>query len=172
MITRIISGGQTGVDRAALDVARILGIARGGWCPRGRKAEDGIIPAEYELRETPSWEYDQRTEWNIIEARTTLVLHDGRVPLSPGTRKTMVLAREVAHARTTGGKAVWQRYNEINLHPDAHPDRAFRYWVENVKPDLSVLNIAGPRESKCPGIHAAALAFLLEVLRPATIGAP
>jgi hypothetical protein len=165
VITKIISGGQTGVDRAGLDAAIALGIEHGGWCPRGRLAEDGRVPDRYRLSETPSAGYEQRTEWNIIEATATLVLYDGRVPMSPGTRKTLRLANAVADARTGGGSGRWHRYCEINLHPEAHPAGALRYWLEHVKPDVRILNVAGPRESKAPGIGAATLAMLIEVLR-------
>ncbi|MGO8056497.1 YpsA SLOG family protein, partial [Rhizobium leguminosarum] len=74
----LVSGGQTGVDRAALDVALRLGIACGGWCPRGRRAEDGIIPARYPLIETPTARYPQRTGWNVRDADATLVIHAGQ----------------------------------------------------------------------------------------------
>ncbi len=62
---KIVSGGQTGADRAALDFAIAHGIPQGGWCPKGRKAEDGPIPDRYQLKETPSDNYAQRTEWNV-----------------------------------------------------------------------------------------------------------
>jgi hypothetical protein len=74
---RIVSGGQSGVDRAALDVALELGVPCGGWCPRGRRAEDGPIPDRYPLRETPWHGYPQRTEWNVRDADGTLVLTAG-----------------------------------------------------------------------------------------------
>ena len=67
----IVSGGQTGADRAALDFAIAHGIAHGGWCPRGRLAEDGPIPSRYQLRETPSRKYAQRTEWNVRDSDAT-----------------------------------------------------------------------------------------------------
>ena len=160
--SKIISGAQTGVDRAALDFAIERGIPHGGWCPRGRRAEDGRIHHHYELTETPSDGYEQRTEWNIIEASATLVLYDGRVPMSPGTRKTLDLAKMVSRARG-GGPSSWRYRMEINLHPDAIPAMSLRRWIEEISPDLRVLNIAGPRESKAPGIHAATLALLREV---------
>src|SRR5207302_8438813 len=78
MFTRIISGGQTGVDRAALDVALELGLPCGGWCPRGRRAEDGPLDARYPLRETPWSGYPQRTGWNVRDSDGTLILTRGR----------------------------------------------------------------------------------------------
>ena len=78
MLEKIVSGGQTGVDRAALDAALALGIPCAGWCPRGRRAEDGEIPRRYPLRETPLPNYEQRTEWNVRDSDATLVLVRGR----------------------------------------------------------------------------------------------
>src|SRR5262245_56376343 len=77
VISKIVSGGQTGVDRAALDVALELGIPCGGWCPKGRLAEDGPIPDRYPLKETPSAVYPQRTEWNVRDSDGTLILFMG-----------------------------------------------------------------------------------------------
>ena len=71
--TRIVSGGQTGADRAALDWAIARRIPHGGWCPQGRKAEDGVIEAKYHLTETPSADYIQRTEWNVRDSNGTVV---------------------------------------------------------------------------------------------------
>ena len=89
---KIISGGQTGVDRAALDVAKALAIPCGGWCPRGRKAEDGIIDARYNLQETPSQNYAQRTEWNVRDADATLIIY--QQPLEGGTLLTKEYAEK------------------------------------------------------------------------------
>src|SRR3989442_8006923 len=97
----IVSGGQTGVDRAALDTALALGLTCGGWCPRGRRAEDGPLPARYPLRETPSASYPERTEWNVRDSDGTLVLHHGR--LRGGTALTNRPDRAPgAEARPTG----------------------------------------------------------------------
>jgi predicted Rossmann-fold nucleotide-binding protein len=74
MIERLVSGGQTGVDRAALDVAIACGIPHGGWCPRGRISEAGPIPAHYQLTETDSFKYWVRTERNVIDSDATLIL--------------------------------------------------------------------------------------------------
>ena len=93
VIGKIVSGGQTGVDRAALDVAQELGIPRGGWCPRGRLAEDGPIDARYPLEETPSSEYAQRTRWNVRDSDGTLVLT--RASPRGGTAFTLRCARRL-----------------------------------------------------------------------------
>jgi hypothetical protein len=79
----VISGGQIGVDGAALDAAMAVGLAVGGWCPRGRRAEDGPIPERYPLRETPTAEYRVRTDWNERDSDGTLILAESR---SPGAR--------------------------------------------------------------------------------------
>ena len=71
-LRKVVSGGQTGVDRAALDVALDLGYEAGGWVPKGRRAEDGMIPERYRLNETPSRDYEQRTEWNVRDSDGTL----------------------------------------------------------------------------------------------------
>jgi len=89
---KIVSGGQTGVDRAALDVALELGIECGGWCPAGRWAEDGVIGARYPLRETPSADPAERTEWNVRDSDGTLLL---TAAASPGTERTHEAARRL-----------------------------------------------------------------------------
>lgn len=92
MIRRLVSGGQTGVDRAALDAAIELDIQHGGWCPRGRRAEDGRISDHYQLDETKSANYAERTEQNVIDSDATLILY--RKPLSGGTKLTKRLAEK------------------------------------------------------------------------------
>src|SRR3954470_8255926 len=91
MISRIISGGQTGVDRAALDVALELGLPCGGKCPCGRRAEDGPIAPRYPLEETASAEYPVRTALNVRESDGTLILLAGRP--DRGTELTQRIAR-------------------------------------------------------------------------------
>ncbi len=93
LVAMIVSGGQTGVDRAALDVAVSLGLARGGWCPHGRRAEDGRVPDRYPLAETPSPVSLQRTLWNVRDADATLILAAGR--LRGGTLLTFRFARRL-----------------------------------------------------------------------------
>ena len=144
MIERVVSGGQTGVDRAALDAAATLGVPIGGWCPRGRKAEDGLIDPRYPLRETPSADYAQRTEWNVRDADGTLILtRDG---LSGGSAQT---AQDVAQH----GKPCLV----VDLAMPPSPS-VFREWI--TRHHIRVLNVAGPRESKAPGIYAEAFARL------------
>lgn len=146
---KIVSGGQTGVDRAALDVALDAGMLCGGWCPEGRRAEDGPIDLRYPLRETPAGAYEQRTEWNVRDSEGTLILHRGR--LQGGT----ALTRELAHRL---GRPVLTV--DLSMNPDAP---AVRDWIRAEA--ISVLNVAGPRESGAPGIHAEASRFLRRVLR-------
>jgi hypothetical protein len=147
-IRQIVSGGQTGVDRAALDVALGLGLPCGGWCPRGRKAEDGPIPGRYPLRETPTAAYGQRTEWNVRDADGTLVLHCGQA--TGGTALTIRLARR------------WrQPLLVLDLSLDPSPPLV-RDWVRERK--IRVLNVAGTRESQCPGIQRRAARFLRAAL--------
>jgi hypothetical protein len=144
----IVSGGQTGVDRAALDTALALGLRCGGWCPRGRRAEDGPLPARYPLRETPSPSYPERTEWNVRDSDGTLVLHRG--PLRGGTALTVRLARRQGRPALTV---------DLSAAPRVEP---VREWIARER--IVKLNVAGPRESQQPGIHDQAVEFLREVL--------
>lgn len=147
-VRRIVSGGQTGVDRAALDVARELAIPCGGWCPRGRRAEDGPIPESYPLRETPSAAYPERTAWNVRDSDGTLVITRGRP--RGGTALTVSLARRA-------GKPVM--IADLEGRPDV--PGILRFLAER---EIDVLNVAGPRESEAPGIHDQAATLLRELL--------
>ncbi|HYQ90619.1 MAG TPA: putative molybdenum carrier protein [Candidatus Competibacteraceae bacterium] len=144
MLEKLISGGQTGVDRAALDVALSVGLPCGGWCPRGRRAEDGVIPARYPLRETLDEDPACRTEWNVWEADGTLIL--GRGPWQGGTALT------VQRARQQGKPLHW-----IDLEIPSGVEETAR-WLEQHQ--IRVLNVAGPRESEQPGIYAQAFTYL------------
>ncbi len=145
---KIISGGQTGVDRGALDAAIELGLSHGGWCPRGRLAEDGRIPDRYQLRETESSEYPVRTELNVRESDATLVLFRGRP--SGGTDLTIRLAERLGVPLLA-----------IDL--DSDPDPAsIGVWLTEHK--IATLNIAGPRETQSPGIQALAHKFVICVM--------
>lgn len=145
----IVSGGQTGVDRAALDVAIELGLRHGGWCPAGRKAEDGVIPAHYQLQETPSGEYRERTRRNVIDSDATLIISVG--PLNGGTALTLREAKRLRKPHTVANL----------LRGDAETARVMR-WLKRQHTD--VLNIAGPRASQHPGIGPLTQDFLKCVL--------
>jgi hypothetical protein len=144
-INKIISGGQTGVDRGALDLALELGLPHGGFCPQGRRAEDGVIPPRYELESTQSTGYPQRTRMNVQLADATLILTPERRPRG-GTRMTAKMALE----RGTP----WLAADPTR---EGHVDKVAS-WLEKTRP--GVLNVAGPRESKCPGIQGKTTAFL------------
>ena len=148
MFEKLISGGQTGVDRAALDIARELGIAAAGWCPQGRRAEDGRLPECYPLKETPTAEYAQRTEWNIRDSDGTLVLARGRA--TEGTAFSIEVARRLGKPCLVLDVAENPDASQVGSWARAHQVR--------------VLNVAGPRESKCPGIYQQAYIFLRQVL--------
>ncbi len=148
-ITKIISGGQTGVDRAALDVALEFKIACGGWCPKGRKAEDGTIDSIYPLQETPLGDYSQRTEWNVRDADGVLIF---------------------SYGKPTGGTALALEFSRKHLKPCIVIDlekeqdkRAFIQWLK--ENDIKNLNIGGPRESHKLGIiYARSRAMLRDLL--------
>ena len=147
-LEKVISGGQTGVDRAALEVAEALGLARGGWCPRGRKAEDGPIAANYPLTETRSPQYAVRTRWNVRDSDGTLVL----VLAEPSGGSALTLAAARARGRPV-----------LVVNPGHAPDVArTRQWLGEHA--IRTLNVAGPRESEHPGIHVRAACFLRRVL--------
>src|SRR5262245_35242174 len=147
---KVVSGGQTGVDRAALDVALEIGIEVGGWCPRGRWAEDGTIPAHYPLSETRSSDVHVRTQRNVETSSATLVLSRGS-PMG-GVRFTVELA-----------EAMRRPLLLIDLNDGAsdHAEVIAR-WLGGLRPRL--LNIAGPRESGAPGVNEQAKSLLKDAL--------
>lgn len=147
-VHRVVSGGQTGVDRAALDVALEMGIPCGGWCPRGRRAEGGPIPDCYPLRETPSAGYPERTGWNVRDSDGTLIITRGKP--RGGTALTASLARR-------GGKPVLV----VDLEAGERLSDARAFLAEN---GIRTLNVAGPRESEAPGIHDQAASLLRKLL--------
>lgn len=144
----IRSGGQTGVDRAALDAALAADMPVRGWCPRGRRAEDGPIPPRYLLAETSSTDYDERTRWNVRDADATLVLTLGEP--DAGTALTVEVAR-----------ALGRPHRVVQLDGPSAPAEVAD-WVCGL--GARDLNVAGPRESTRPGVYAAARAFVERLL--------
>lgn len=138
----IISGGQTGADRAALDVALANGIPHGGWCPRGRMAEDGPIDERYRLRETPSANYAQRTRRNIRDSDATVVFSTRR-EISGGTGLTLDFAKRI-------GKPVLHVVQGDPPVELADAVKALTAFL--IEHNVQTLNVAGPRASQEPRI--------------------
>jgi hypothetical protein len=147
-IAKIISGGQTGVDRAALDVAIKLSIPHGGWCPKGRKAEDGIIPFNYQLQETLTDEYNKRTSLNVRDSDGTLIFI--KESSKGGTKLTINKALEFE-----------KPYIIYNITDELCIEKILTWIVEN---NIHILNIAGPRESESPNIYSIAYVALEKLL--------
>ncbi|QDU61107.1 Putative molybdenum carrier [Planctomycetes bacterium Pan216] len=150
MLRKIVSGGQTGVDRAALEAAIALNIAHGGWCPKGRRAEDGTVPSRYELVEADSRDYAVRTERNVVDSDGTLIVAPGE--LSGGTALTAKLCRNHEKPLLV-----------LSLEEPAAGER-FPTWL--AESSIEVLNVAGPRESEVEGesLQVRAEAFLVGLL--------
>lgn len=147
---KIISGGQTGVDRAALDAAMDLGVSAGGWCPAGRRAEDGPIALRYPLTETEEADYAVRTARNVEMADATLIITNGR--LSGGTELTLQCALKAAKPCLV-----------VDLRePLDYADQVCR-WIASLQ--INILNVAGPRESSQPGVYSLARDLLRDILR-------
>lgn len=146
-VQRIVSGGQTGVDRAALDAAIELGIEHGGWCPKGRRAEDGPIAAKYQLIETDSIDYAVRTEKNVLDSDGTMLLYRER--LQRGTLLTHQLAKR-------HGKPILR----VRLDRPVSIDRVVRWFADN---SIHVLNVAGPRASSQADIERQAFELLKKI---------
>jgi len=144
----LISGGQTGVDRAALDFAMRAGIAHSGWCPLGRKAEDGVIPSRYLLREASTPLYQQRTQLNVRDSQATLIIKDD-ARRSRGTALTIRCAEKL-HRPLMIVDITKYDCDEI------------KKWLAGVQPQI--LNVAGPRGSESPAVAAAVSAILAMVL--------
>lgn len=152
--SKIISGGQTGADRGALDAALVLGIPHGGWCPPGRKAEDGVIPARYRLQEGRQGRHDGypwRTRVNVENAHATLVFHPGIVG-----KGTSIALR---HAKRIG-----RPVRGFTLRDDTLGGTALlvRAWLKRREP--GTLNVGGSRESRAPGMRSLVYQCLLLAL--------
>jgi hypothetical protein len=135
MIKKIISGGQTDADRAALDVAIKLGIPHSGWIPKGRKAEDGPLPNKYQLQEMLTDSYSKRTEQNVIDSDGTLIISHGS--LTGGSAYTRKMAMK--HSKP------WFHV-DLNKLPTFQAGMLIQDWIS--KNDIEILNVAGPRASK------------------------
>jgi len=152
-ISKIVSGGQTGVDRAALDVAIFLGIEHGGWCPADRRSEDGAVPQRYQLKETDQRNYTFRTEKNVVDSDGTLVLYCHN--LSGGTALTCRLAYK--HRRPLLSIDLV----DDESHQEAQSNKVVQWLMAE---NISVLNVAGPRESSHEHIGRMAEVFLLNAI--------
>ena len=161
LISKIVSGGQTGVDRGAIAAARELGFPYGGLIPKGRLAEDGIVPEEYDQMEVaPRKDYLYRTEWNVTHSDATLIISNYNTTPS-SDRETL-----------TGGTLRTEQFCQVHCRPHLviftqNLDRVLD-WLRSLDCDNIVLNVAGPRESKSPGIQAKTRAFvsrLIEAVR-------
>jgi hypothetical protein len=149
-VIRIISGGQTGADRAGLDFAIKHNIPHGGWVPKDRKTEDGRLPDNYQLQEMPTGEYTKRTEKNILDSDGTLI---------------------VSHGVLTGGSALTKEFAKQHEKPWLHVDLdkmpiveaalMIRSWLR--KNNIKILNVAGPRASKDARIYEDVIILFTEI---------
>ena len=147
MLKKIISGGQTGADRAALDFAIKMEIPHGGWIPKGRLAEDGPLPSKYNLKEMRTKSYPRRTEKNVVDSDATLIL---------------------SHGNLTGGSKLTKEFADKHKRPSLHIDlnQQVEYeaavhihdWI--AQHEITTLNVAGPRASKDSRIYAKVLTIL------------
>lgn len=153
-LLKIISGGQTGVDRAALDLAMQEGLPVGGWCPHGRRAEDGQIPDLYPLWETRSSEYHVRTQRNVETSTATLIITRGTP--TGGTRFTAEIAGSMRRPLLI---------IDVGRMDDDDAVTEIVGWLGDIRP--SILNVAGPRESGSPGIERTTKRILGAALRDA-----
>jgi hypothetical protein len=140
MLKKIISGGQTGADRAALDFAIKMDISHGGWIPKGRLAEDGPLPSKYDLKEMRTKSYPKRTEKNVVDSDGTLIVSHGK--LTGGSRATKEFADK--HDKPCF-------HIDLNQTPEFEAAEHILQWtLEN---SIAILNVAGPRTSKDPEIY-------------------
>ena len=170
LISKIVSGGQTGVDRGALEAAFDLGFPYGGLIPKGRLAEDGIVPLKFDqMEESSNKNYIFRTEWNVVHSDATLIITpyddehpDGQSALSGGTKRTYDFADKHTKPCLT----------MFNMEAADNIDHTL-CWLKHVKEtyglkDGVVLNVAGPRESKRKGVQAITYKFISNLIQAAT----
>lgn len=152
-ITKIISGGQTGADRGGWDAALHCSIPIGGWIPKGRKAEDGVIPAKYEnLQETKSSDYLVRTEANIVDSDATIVFCYG-VPTGGSKRTVEIAAKHHRPCLTVNLDGT--RKETVGM---------IVQWLRSIRTNEGVLNVAGSRESKAPSIEDRTMVWMVDVI--------
>jgi len=151
MLKKIISGGQTGVDRAALDAAMRMGIPHGGWIPKGRITEDGPLAPTYNLDEMPTESYAERTEKNVTDADGTLIISRGTPTGGTDYTRKMVLkhGKQMLHIDLTLHRSPLDAASLISS------------WLGMNK--IEILNVAGPRASKDSQIYAEVLAILTHI---------
>jgi len=149
---KIRSGAQTGADRGALDAGLAAGVQIGGWCPKGRKSEDGIIPERYPLKETPSAEYPQRTEWNVRDSDGTVIFFFGP-ELGRGSSLTAKYARKHKKPMCL-----------VDLARSSDDDVVKAVIAFLKDSGINTLNVAGSRESKAPGIQERVMTVVLKIL--------
>ena len=165
MITKIISGGQTGADRGGLDAAIHCDWPHGGWCPKGRKAEDGVIPVEYHLTEMSSAEYLPRTQANVIDSDATIIFSYG--PLFGGSLETATYAHHL--------EKPYHQVDLLHIRPKNAVNKIMRWLAGDEElndydayvaypPLACILNVAGSRESHAPGIQDAVFRLMVDVL--------
>ncbi|WP_321276902.1 putative molybdenum carrier protein [Thiomicrorhabdus indica] len=151
MIQKVVSGGQTGVDRAALDWALNHSINIGGFCPKGRLAENGIIPEIYPLIELDSPEYTVRTRANVENSDGTLIFFKSK--LNGGTKNTLAYC-----------EAIKKPYLAVELSTSENEFKMqFNTWLS--QENIQVLNIAGPRASKCQNCYGSVVQLLNATLK-------
>jgi hypothetical protein len=148
---KIVAGGQTGVDRAALEWALATGVPHGGWCPKGRQAEDGVIPSQFQLRETGSSNYSIRTRRNVRDSGGTVIFSEG-TELTGGTQETAEFAKKIRkpllHLVSSAG--IDEMATQLNAFLKEH--------------GIVVLNVAGPRASEEPDVSQFVKAVLSRAL--------
>jgi hypothetical protein len=155
MIKKIISGGQTGAARAALDVAIALGIPHGGWIPRGRITEKGPLPEKYRLQEMPSDRYPRGTEQNVMDSDGTLIIARGKLTGGADYTRQMTLK----HKKQLLGVDL----DQIDLFKAAS---LVASWIKMRR--IAILNVAGPRASKDPQVYSDVINILeraIQILR-------